>query len=176
MNWEAIAAIGEALGAAGVIASLVYLATQIRQSTRVARAATRQALAQDSQNLASDLVVGDDIARIFQAHLEGRDLEPHQLLRLQARAFRDFRFQENVFYQYTEGMLNEDDWHGYRENLKLLLNVDVYRQYWDRESSLYSARFQKEVSALLAEPLQAPRGTLIFDQQSTTPGETVDSD
>jgi len=32
MNWDAIGAIAELLGAVGVIASLVYLATQIRQS------------------------------------------------------------------------------------------------------------------------------------------------
>ncbi len=34
MNWEAIGAIGELLGAAGVIATLGYLAFQIRQNTR----------------------------------------------------------------------------------------------------------------------------------------------
>ena len=32
MNWDAIGAIAELLGAIGVIASLIYLATQIRQS------------------------------------------------------------------------------------------------------------------------------------------------
>ena len=34
MNWEAIGAIGELLGAAGVIATLGYLAFQIRQNTK----------------------------------------------------------------------------------------------------------------------------------------------
>jgi hypothetical protein len=38
MNWDAIGAIAELSGAAGVIASLVYLATQIRHSTRNERA------------------------------------------------------------------------------------------------------------------------------------------
>ncbi len=49
MNWDAIGAIEELLGAVGVIASLVYLATQIRQSrdqmsqnTRAMRAETCQ--------------------------------------------------------------------------------------------------------------------------------------
>ena len=34
MNWEAIGAIGELCGAAGVIVTLVYLSTQIRQNSR----------------------------------------------------------------------------------------------------------------------------------------------
>ncbi|MCG8504897.1 MAG: hypothetical protein MI755_09845 [Sphingomonadales bacterium] len=40
MNWEAIGAIGETLGAAGVIVTLVYLALQIRLSNRDAEAAS----------------------------------------------------------------------------------------------------------------------------------------
>ena len=44
MNWEAIGAIAETLGAIGVIASLVYLAGQIRQNTRSIRGATYQDL------------------------------------------------------------------------------------------------------------------------------------
>lgn len=37
MNWEAIATIAELVGAIGVIASLVYLAVQIRDNTRSSR-------------------------------------------------------------------------------------------------------------------------------------------
>ena len=35
MNWEAIGAIGEVLGALAVIGSLVYLALQIRANSRM---------------------------------------------------------------------------------------------------------------------------------------------
>jgi hypothetical protein len=35
MNWEAIGAIGEVAGAAGVIVTLAYLAIQIRLNTKV---------------------------------------------------------------------------------------------------------------------------------------------
>ena len=42
MNWEALGAIGEIAGAIGVIATLVYLATQIRQNTAAMRGATHQ--------------------------------------------------------------------------------------------------------------------------------------
>lgn len=44
MNWEAIAAIGEILGALGVLASLIYLATQIRDNTRSLQAASLQSV------------------------------------------------------------------------------------------------------------------------------------
>ena len=44
MNWEALGAIGEIVGAVAVIATLGYLAVQIRQNTRSVRAATLQSV------------------------------------------------------------------------------------------------------------------------------------
>lgn len=44
MNWDAISTIAEIVGATGVIASLVYLAIQIRQNTLVTRAETTKDL------------------------------------------------------------------------------------------------------------------------------------
>ena len=42
MNWEAVGAIGELVGAAGVIATLVFLAFQIRQNSKLLRTNTTQ--------------------------------------------------------------------------------------------------------------------------------------
>ena len=39
MNWDAIGAIGENVGALGVILSLIYLASQIRMQNRESRLA-----------------------------------------------------------------------------------------------------------------------------------------
>ena len=37
MNWDAVGAIAESIGALGVISSLIYLAVQVRQNTRQGR-------------------------------------------------------------------------------------------------------------------------------------------
>jgi len=129
MNWEAISAIAEILGAAGVIATLAYVAVQIRQNTKMARAATRQELAGQIQLLASDLVTNEGIARIFQNHIEGKELAPIELLRLQSRAYRDFRFFDNAFFQYSQGLLTDDEWRGLRENLKATVQFEAYSDY-----------------------------------------------
>ncbi len=44
MNWEAIGAIGESLGAIGVIVTVIYVALQIRQNSEAVRGATEQNL------------------------------------------------------------------------------------------------------------------------------------
>ena len=44
MNWEAIGAVGEVVGAIAVVATLVYLATQIRQNTKTVKNSSVEAL------------------------------------------------------------------------------------------------------------------------------------
>ena len=44
MNWDAIGAVGEILGAIGVIASLAYLSVQIRRSDLTSRAQSLQSV------------------------------------------------------------------------------------------------------------------------------------
>jgi hypothetical protein len=46
MNWEAIAAISQIVAAIGVIITLVYLAVQVRGSTKVASAQARHSISE----------------------------------------------------------------------------------------------------------------------------------
>jgi hypothetical protein len=48
LNWDAVGALAELLGAAATVATLAYLALQIRQSSATSRAQIRQSIA-DSQ-------------------------------------------------------------------------------------------------------------------------------
>jgi hypothetical protein len=58
VNWDAIGAMAELVGAAGVIFSLVYLARQIRQSN-VTDQLTATLSLQSSYNEVGDLFLGD---------------------------------------------------------------------------------------------------------------------
>jgi hypothetical protein len=67
MNWEAIGAIAELLGAIGVIASLVYLATQIRSNTLVTRAESRRQ--ENEEPYMFSIIENADVARVWLAGL-----------------------------------------------------------------------------------------------------------
>ncbi len=149
MNWEAISSIAEIVGAAGVIISLIYIAFQVKQNTKASKAATRQALADGAQRLASDVVEGDDMARIMMDAMNGIEIKPHETFRLQSRCYRDLRFWDNAYYQYTEGLLTEEEWDGFRENLKLLMQFPTYSDYWSKFQVMFSAPFRDELNNLL---------------------------
>ena len=68
MNWEAIGAIGEVIGALGVIFTLIYLASQIRQSNRVGTVASEaqfRTLAQNVNRIITDIPEGDPFLELL---------------------------------------------------------------------------------------------------------------
>jgi hypothetical protein len=70
MNWEALGAIGEIVGAIAVVLTLGYLALQIRQNTRLLRATALSATA--DAYLSFNRLLGSDPASayVFQVGLE----------------------------------------------------------------------------------------------------------
>jgi hypothetical protein len=81
MEWEAIGSLGELVGAAGVIFSLVYLGTQIRSSTRQSNADAIYNL----QKAQSDVMEGfcaDSLAKVLAKVERDEPLEPHEQLQV----------------------------------------------------------------------------------------------
>ena len=70
LNWEAIGAIVEAIGVLGVIASLFYLAVQIRQNTLQARRSELDATLEQSTVVRMALAENQGLADIWIAGLD----------------------------------------------------------------------------------------------------------
>ena len=161
MNWEAISAIADIIGVIAIVVSLIYVSIQIRQNTKVARAATRQAIADSTESLGNDLLNSAEMAEIFVKHMNGEELEPPEYLRLQARCYRDMQHWENIHYQFCEGLVTPDQWKGFRKNLITLLGIEAYRDYWENEASHFSERFQAEMLSVIKECQSKPgQGTI----------------
>jgi hypothetical protein len=141
MNWEAFGAIAEMLGALGVVATLVYLASQIRQNTLAMRG---QAIGNVTQTILQEVLpfTGHDIASIFtKAVTASESLTPEEHMQLDAWMVVSFTARQNEFAQYRLGTLDEAVWksthHAVRENL-----ANSYgRSWWE---TLGKQRFMPE--------------------------------
>jgi hypothetical protein len=69
MNWEAISAIAEVFGVALVVVSLIYLATQVKQSNQMALAESERELLENWAQAISQITADDRITSIFQRGL-----------------------------------------------------------------------------------------------------------
>ena len=65
MNWDAIGAVGEILGAGAVVATLAYLAIQVRQTNRSAKTSSQQAVFTNFLGLTADLINDNDTIAII---------------------------------------------------------------------------------------------------------------
>ena len=106
MNWEAIGAIGEILGAAGVIVTLAYLAVQMRQSNRLAKRAAVQGVlagrAEMNRFIASDPVLNELVWKGMESPDE---LDEGEWRRFEAVFSTVIRHYEAIFLDNQEGLL-----------------------------------------------------------------------
>ena len=96
VNWEAITTIAEIVGAAGVVASLIYSPVQIRQCTRVARADTTKDLYLASRTVILEIAANDELAKIWK---DIRKIESEDVARRYAfyrSFFRPYELQYNL--------------------------------------------------------------------------------
>ena len=90
MNWEMIGAIAESVGALGVIASLVYLAIQIRDGTRATRRTNAHDVNESFRAWWAQLSESEETASIRQRGLtDPRDLVGGGFLRCRSTRFAE---------------------------------------------------------------------------------------
>jgi hypothetical protein len=152
LNWEAIGAGGEVLGAMGVIVTLGYLAAQIRQSSKATRSSTRQAVSTAQVELGLQVAGNPDLRAAFGRWNGGQppanpdeELCGHILRRAILRAL------ENQFHQHRDGTFDESVWAGYLESMRRSFAVPGAGQFWEENRALYSAEFASFVESQLLE-------------------------
>ncbi len=78
MNWDAIGAIGEIVGALAVVLSLIYLATQIRVSNKVAQRDSRMNLLELANGFWSGTADSPSLAKVRVKLRQSTDLSPEE--------------------------------------------------------------------------------------------------
>jgi len=166
MNWDAIGAIAELLGAVGVIASLVYLAGQIRQSrdqmgqnTRALRAASYQQIREETARTFSMATTDRALLRVIRSGMAGvDDLDEDDAYQFFYWATGVMHSFENAHYLYRAGMLDADRWEVRRASLVQSLANPGLVQWWKANPSTLSPEFVALVEEILGEEAEGGGG------------------
>ena len=75
VNWDAVGAVAEVLGGVATVATLAYLALQIRQSSAATRAQIRQSIADSQIHYLNSRSTDPFLRRATQDALAGRELD-----------------------------------------------------------------------------------------------------
>ena len=147
MNWEAIGAIGEIVGATAVVVSLVYLASQVRQNSRIVKGASAQSL---TQNIQTELRWSGDLGEIFLKVIE----EPESLTKVEAFkagewATAAMMVRQNEYIQYKKNLIDQDFWESNIGIIRNILSIAWFRNWWENiDKAAFTSDFVKLVDSL----------------------------
>jgi len=142
VNWEAVGTIAETIGAVGVIASLLYLAIQIRQNTKVARAETTKDLYLASRDAILQIASNDALAKIW---TDIRNFESEEIARQYAFYQSFFRLYELQYHLAEQDLLDSDIAESYTLIIRMFARTDFFSTYWSKARNEFNGKFANYV-------------------------------
>lgn len=163
MNWEAIGAAGEVIGALAVIATLFYLAKQIKHSSESQDRANE--IAQTSSITSSNalfltgwehLAENEELAAIYDRALSGQELDSIESVRFTAFLNMYFAWMEVLYSQASANLAFNQM--GKQEVVEIgrpyyskLLSSRVGSEWWKGEAKAhYSPDFYDDISVAVS--------------------------
>ena len=154
MNWDAIGAIGETVGAIATVLTLAYLALQIRQTRKT----------QDQQNVIATadlyqqrtaMVVAMNMGsvsspakvEVLRKVEEGQPLAEEDMIYYETGLWNTFLYHENMQVQHELGLSPDGQWEQSLEVLAVLPNFPEFDRFWQG----YSVRFRPAFRTLMDE-------------------------
>lgn len=104
-----------------VIISLGFIWYQLRQSTKLAKAANSQALVEHAASFNAMLIESSELAKLW--YLFGQNLsDATSVVRYRELLVQWLIFHENIYYQWRKGLLDSETYNSWLEDLKHTVN------------------------------------------------------
>jgi hypothetical protein len=137
----------------GVIAGIVFLATELRLNTRAIQAQTRDSITEKEMQLYSWQATNFELAAVISKArdegFEALDRVERQMFFGYMEAF--FREHENAVYQFDQGLFSAEEFSGRVQNMRDILSVPAFRGFWYGRQDRYSPSLRAEIDSILAE-------------------------
>ena len=148
MNWDAIGAMGEIVGAVAVVASLAYLAVQIRGQNAESRAAAMHNISVGFRDSISTFADPQMAILMSRANSDGDDLSEPELIQLYVGVTKLFRVWEEAYFLYQRGRLDEDIWESMMRQYAMIMGTKSFQRVWENRKDVFNPEFQKFADAV----------------------------
>jgi len=152
MEWEAVGAVAEMLGAVAVLATLIYLARQIKQNRQSVVSASAETVLSNVNAAYQNAATSPELGRIlFIGQEDISALTDEERGQFVFWFFGYFRTLELAYHHYIAGNFNESMWDGYARHTQSLLNTAGVKQYWLMRREVFSPEFMAFMDELAKE-------------------------
>ena len=151
MNWDAIGAIGELVAAAATLATLLYLASQIRQNTRATRAVSFRGISDSMNHVNMAVSQQPELADIWVRGTADREaLTPAERHRFDMTLLSYFHVFETMHYEAHAGTGERALVIAEGRSMEALLATPGVRAWWADNPYAFGPEFRAEVDRLAA--------------------------
>jgi hypothetical protein len=141
MNWEAIGAVGELVGAVTVVASLLYLATQIRQNNTNQRVAAKQEFVRQFSEFVDFLVLNPELESLHDRALAGEELTPSETVTFNRIMAKATWHMAVMHFQYRVLDLHEGDWEESKSLISYYCSTPGFQRFWKNGARAHGPEF-----------------------------------
>ena len=167
MNWDAIGAIGEVVGALAVFITLGYLAVQIRQNTKAVRATALDSGVNSVNAVRVAMFENAEVASFYIRGLENPDkLPPEERVRFRILLHTIFWAVWNLYAQSAHGGLSRTPWTAQVPLIVRILDTPGGAWFWDDYRMEFDEVFRQEVERIMKEHEASHK-----DSSSSLPGQ-----
>jgi hypothetical protein len=160
VNLEVVNAIAQLIAALGVIASLFYLAAQIRQNTRSQRAVVVDALTRGIAEILSGQT--PEILRSFVRVVENLESASEEdRLRALPQLFALFKLFENAWFQQRQGTLDREQWQGWDAYIRTYYHRPGVKSWWLMRRAAFASGFRDYIESTEPIPEMVPPSQMI---------------
>ena len=139
MNWEALGAVAELAGAIGVVATLIYLAVQIRRSSAAENANAYQSIMNSWHQATALLLDPNTRATYMKALVHYGELSEDERLQFHVQAAQMLdRFESMLHFKFLGVTDKVHPAEQFAPLIKDLMDNPGFKRFWQAEYSYYS--------------------------------------
>lgn len=133
MNWEMVGAVAEMLGAIGVIASLLYLASQLRSNAVASAVDAKLTTTRFMTEFNRDLINNHALYELWdRGSRDPSSLSRDEYVRFSNLNLNSFWYLSAGHYQLRVGKLDAEDFHEMESIMEFWISREGVKDWWQR--------------------------------------------
>lgn len=147
---ETLGNLGEFIGGVAVLATLIYLAVQVRQNNTIAKASSHHQGEHQFNHWTLEIAKSSELADILtRGHADPFSLKPMELTRYYLMLIPMFNTFETVYIQHLDGLASKEQWKTLEKSFIRMLAIEGVQYFVGQHPWHYDERFKNYIHDMI---------------------------
>ena len=177
MNWDALGAVGEIVGAVAVVISVIYLAIQIKRQTDQQRLSASRELVENWNDWLNHIVEDEEFAELWLKGAANYSALPNtERIRMLAFLFTLMRTLEQQYLHVRKGHLDPEYFESAQLTLFEVLRLPGVQEFWSQNKESFGKGYRAYVEEQIAAARDEGYESTFKEERENPPNKSLESD